>query len=289
MRASSTLLKKISATPNRVTSVGITARPFSATASSKPSAQIEEFSQKSDDDIIRLVKSGQIAQHNLEKKLGDHFRAVRIRRQITGTTDIFTNDPRVATGIDKLPFEHLDYSSVAGQCCENVVGFIQIPVGVVGPLLLDGQKFTVPMATTEGALIASTGRGIKAITKCGGASSVVVNNGMTRAPLIRMPSVKRAAELKEWIEKTDNFYQIAAAFNSTSRFARLSTVKPVISGRNVYLRFKSRTGDAMGMNMVSKGVEKALEVIRDYFPDMNALSLSGNVCTDKKTISYKLD
>jgi len=105
---------------------------------------------------------------------------------------------------------------------------------------------------------------------------------MTRAPLLRFPTVKRAFELKEWIEKMENFYQVAAAFNSTSRFARLQNIKTVISGRNVYLRFKSKTGDAMGMNMVSKGVEKAIEIIQDYFPDMDALSLSGNLCTDKK-------
>jgi len=171
---------------------------------------------------------------------------------------------------------------VIGACCENVVGYIQIPVGVAGPLLLDGVHYTVPLATTEGALIASTTRGCKAISESGGASSVVTNNGMTRAPLLRLPSVVRANELKEWIEKMDNFYQVAAAFNSTSRFARLSTIKTFIAGRYVHMRFKSRTGDAMGMNMVSKGVEKALEVIQDYFPDLEALSLSGNTCTDKK-------
>ncbi|PRP89825.1 hydroxymethylglutaryl CoA reductase [Planoprotostelium fungivorum] len=284
-------------TSNHLPIAPVRSRFYSATAHSRPLQQTpEEFAQKSDEEVIRLVKNGQIAQHNLEKKLNnDYLRAVKIRRQIT---DIFTLDSKVSEGLNRLPYEHFDYSSVAGQCCENVVGYIQIPVGVVGPLLLDGKKFTVPLATTEGALVASTGRGIKAITKCGGASSVIVDNGMTRAPLIRMPSVKRAAELKEWVDQKDNFYQIAAAFNSTSRFARLSTprdrtnvasehiignqVKVVISGRNVYLRFKSRTGDAMGMNMVSKGVEKALEVIRNYFPDMHALSLSGNVCTDKK-------
>jgi hydroxymethylglutaryl-CoA reductase (NADPH) len=141
------------------------------------------------------------------------------------------------------------------------------------------------MATTEGALIASTHRGCKAITKCGGATSAVVNSGMTRAPLLRLPSVKRAIELKEWVEKMDNFYQVAAAFNSTSKFARLNSIKTSISGRNVYMRFKSQTGDAMGMNMVSKGVEKAIDVISDYFPDMRPLSLSGNFCTDKKPSS----
>jgi len=236
--------------------------------------------KKTDQEIIKMVQEGKIQAHALETKLGNSYRAVKIRRQIQGALD-----PKVAHGLETVPLDHFDYSSVVGACCENVIGYIQIPIGVTGPLLLDGEELYVPMATTEGALVASTHRGIKAITKSGGASSVVVNNGMTRAPLIKMPSVKRAFELKEWIEKMENFYQVAAAFNSTSKFARLSTIKTCISGRNVYLRFKSRTGDAMGMNMVSKGVEKAIEVLQDYFPDLEALSISGNYCTDKKPSS----
>ncbi len=82
----------------------------------------------------------------------------------------------------------------------------------------------IPMATTEGCLVASTHRGCKAISKSGGARSTIYGDGMTRAPVLRLPSVVRAAELKKWIETTENFYQIATAFNSTSRFARLHSV-----------------------------------------------------------------
>jgi hydroxymethylglutaryl-CoA reductase (NADPH) len=101
---------------------------------------------------------------------------------------------------------------------------IQIPVGFAGPLLLDGDQYLVPMATTEGALVGSTNRGLKAIFQSGGAYSSVIKDGMTRAPLIKLPSVKTAVELKNWLEQSDNFYQVAAAFNSTSRFARLHNV-----------------------------------------------------------------
>jgi hydroxymethylglutaryl-CoA reductase (NADPH) len=255
---------------------------YSSTKKDKPTNEAEIKEQNtlnalSDAEICQLVQSGKLQQHSLEQKLGDSLRAVKIRRMVFGS-----GDTKLSTGLKQLPYDHYNFDQVTGVCCENVVGFIQIPVGLAGPLKLDGEEYHVPMATTEGALIASTARGLKAITKSGGANSIVVNNGMTRAPLIRMPNVKRALELKEWIEKMDNFYQIAAAFNSTSRFARLATIKTAISGRHVYLRFKSRTGDAMGMNMVSKGVEKVMDVLQDYFPDMDALSLSGNYCTDKK-------
>jgi len=242
----------------------------------KEDEERQKLHNMSDKDIISLIKSGGLATHQLESKLGDFTRAVKIRRQIVSLEE------DKASAVKDLPYEHYDYANIYGACCENVVGYIQIPVGVAGPLLLDGQTYTVPLATTEGALVASTTRGCKAISKSGGAFSVITNNGMTRAPLLKFPSVKRAAELKEWLEKSENFYQVASAFNSTSRFARLQSIKCNLSGRYIYLRFKSYTGDAMGMNMVSKGVEKALSILQENFPDMVPMSLSGNFCTDKK-------
>lgn len=84
-----------------------------------------------------------------------------------------------------LPFEQYDYTSVFGRCCENVIGYVPIPVGVAGPVLLNGEPVHLPMATTEGCLVASTHRGCKAITASGGATSVVTTNGMTRGPCVR--------------------------------------------------------------------------------------------------------
>lgn len=66
-----------------------------------------------------------------------------------------------------LPYDNFDYSKVLGACCENVIGYIPIPVGVAGPLLLNGTNVTIPMATTEGCLVASAHRGCKAITESG--------------------------------------------------------------------------------------------------------------------------
>jgi len=231
----------------------------------------------SNEEIIKLVDSKKLPLYSLEKALGDSKRAVEIRRQV-----LSSSDSQLKKGFEKLPLNHFDYSQVVDACCENVVGYIQIPVGIVGPLLLDGKEYSVPMATTEGALVASTHRGAKAITQSGGARSEIVNNGMTRAPVIKMPNLRRAAELKRWIEHKDNFEKICAAFNATSRFARLRHIKAAVSGRSVYLRFQSATGDAMGMNMVTKGVEKALQFLEQQFPDLDCLSISGNFCTDKK-------
>ncbi|KAI5638067.1 hydroxymethylglutaryl-coenzyme A reductase domain-containing protein [Phthorimaea operculella] len=124
-------------------------------------------------------------------------------------------------------------------------------------------------------------RGAKAIgTK--GVISVVEDVGMTRAPAVRLPNVVRAHECRQWLDNKDNYELVKEAFDSTSRFARLQEIHIGVDGATLYLRFRATTGDAMGMNMVSKGAENALKVLKTYFPDMEVISLSGNYCSDKK-------
>uniref|UniRef100_F7IAF9 3-hydroxy-3-methylglutaryl-coenzyme A reductase n=1 Tax=Callithrix jacchus TaxID=9483 RepID=F7IAF9_CALJA len=116
----------------------------------------------------------------------------------------------------------------------------------------------------------------------GGASSRVLADGMTRGPVVRLPRACDSAEVKAWLETPEGFAVIKEAFDSTSRFARLQKLHTSIAGRNLYIRFQSRSGDAMGMNMISKGTEKALSKLHEYFPEMQILAVSGNYCTDKK-------
>uniref|UniRef100_A0AC11C9D2 3-hydroxy-3-methylglutaryl-CoA reductase n=2 Tax=Caprinae TaxID=9963 RepID=A0AC11C9D2_SHEEP len=116
----------------------------------------------------------------------------------------------------------------------------------------------------------------------GGASSRVLADGMTRGPVVRLPRACDSAEVKAWLETPEGFTVIKEAFDSTSRFARLQKLHMSVAGRNLYIRFQSRSGDAMGMNMISKGTEKALSKLQEYFPEMQILAVSGNYCTDKK-------
>jgi hydroxymethylglutaryl-CoA reductase (NADPH) len=157
-----------------------------------------------------------------------------------------------------LPVEHYDYSKVFGVCCENVIGYVPIPVGVAGPINIDGTMLHVPMATTEGCLVASTSRGCKAINAGGGAQTVLMADGMTRGPVVCFPTAVDASHCREWIQG-EGYETLQAAFNSTSRFARLQKIKSMLAGRFLFIRFVTTTGDAMGMNMISKGVEKSLE------------------------------
>ncbi|KAK2427269.1 3-hydroxy-3-methylglutaryl-coenzyme A reductase 1 [Trifolium repens] len=227
-----------------------------------------------DEEVVRAVVSGSIPSYSLESKLGDCKRAAVIRNQaverVTGRS------------LEGLPMEGFDYDSILGQCCEMPIGFVQIPVGVAGPLLLDKKEYTVPMATTEGCLVASTNRGCKAIYVSGGASSVVLRDGMTRAPVVRFNSAKRASQLKFFLEDPQNFDSLSHTFNKSSRFARLQSIKANMAGKNLYIRFTCSTGDAMGMNMVSKGVQNVLDFLQIDFPDMEVIGISGNFCSDKK-------
>jgi hydroxymethylglutaryl-CoA reductase (NADPH) len=115
--------------------------------------------------------------------------------------------------LEGLPINNFDYDAILGRCCELPVGYVQIPVGVAGPLLLDGLELYVPMATTEGCLVASTNRGCKAISASGGATSTMLKDGMTRAPVVRFETAARAAQLKFFLEHPENLESIALIFN----------------------------------------------------------------------------
>ena len=282
--------------------------PPGAKGSSK-SELLHSFADLSDEEVVNLVRTGKVSQYKLEKELKrsldqggdpDCTRAVRIRR--TWLDENIANDfkssgmayPSTNTPLDTdegrssggLPYSSFDfnkfYQEVLGKNCENVIGYVPIPVGFVGPLKMNGRDFNIPLATTEGALLASTNRGCRAITLSGGATSSLFNDGMTRAPVLLMPSAKRAVDMKLWLDEEDNFRIIKEAFESTTRFGKLKSIKASIAGRNIFLRFNCTTGDAMGMNMISKGCMEALAALSTPFPDYELLAVSGNVCTDKK-------
>lgn len=231
-----------------------------------------------DEEIINIVNAGgqYCPLHKIESIIDDPVRGVKLRRRI-----ISERAQLPAERLECLPYKHFDYTRVMNACCENVLGYVPIPVGYAGPLLLDGAKYFVPMATTEGALVASTNRGCKALS-VRGVTSYVEDVGMTRAPCVRFSSVSRAAEAKMWINDEQNYKRIKAEFDSTSRFGRLKECHIAMDGPQLYIRFVALTGDAMGMNMVSKGAEMALKCIKREFPDMQIISLSGNFCCDKK-------
>ena len=243
----------------------------------------KRVSELTDAELVDLSLCGKIPGYALEKTLGDPARAVRIRRSVVSRTPA-TSTTTALLERSLLPHENYDYAQVLGACCENVIGYMPIPLGVAGPLLIDGQSYFLPMATTEGVLVASTSRGCKAINAGGGAVTVLTSDGMTRGPCISFETLERAGAAKIWLDSEVGQKVMKKAFDSTSRFARLQSMKTALAGTYLYIRFKTTTGDAMGMNMISKGVEHALDVMahESGFDDMSIVSVSGNFCTDKK-------
>lgn len=229
-----------------------------------------------DEEIILLIQHAHIAPYALEKALGDLERAVHIRKAVISRASTTRTLESSA-----LPVAGYDYGKVLGACCENVIGYMPIPVGAAGPMIIDGDSIHLPMATTEGCLVASVTRGCKAINAGGGATTVLIADSMTRGPCVEFPNIIDAGLCKRWIDQ-EGLDIVTEAFNSTSRFARVRKLQVAMAGKLLYIRFSTTTGDAMGMNMISKGCEKALSTIAEYFPTMQIVSLSGNYCTDKK-------
>lgn len=235
--------------------------------------------QMSDRELQFLVEKQHIPAYKLESVLGNPQRGVAIRRRVI---EMSAARPGV---LQKVPYLGYNYDVVLGACCENVIGYLPLPLGVAGPLLLNGRKYFVPMATTEGCLVASTNRGCRAVSLAGGLRAKVFADGMTRGPVLHFRSAMDAADAMEWVNIPENYDLIKSAFDSTSRFARLQKVHARVAGRYLYIRFVASTGDAMGMNMLSKGTELALEEMSKHVNGLEMKCLSGNFCTDKKPSS----
>lgn len=191
---------------------------------------------------------------------------------------------------EKLEFEEiqnfsLDVEAAGRKNIENMIGAVQIPLGVAGTLKVNGEyansEYYLPLATTEGALVASVNRGCSAIGKAGGVNVRIFEDEMTRAPVFKLESLDRTKKFYDWVKSPEAFEQFKETAEKTSRFGKLLGIKPFVSGTYVYLRFSYDTKDAMGMNMVTIATDAILHMIEDEF-GAEPLSLSGNMCTDKK-------
>ncbi|MDW5564179.1 MAG: hydroxymethylglutaryl-CoA reductase (NADPH) [Methanomassiliicoccus sp.] len=190
----------------------------------------------------------------------------------------------VSTGATLANIGSLSFDPMAAaKNIENMIGTVQVPVGFVGPLIINGQhaagEFLVPLATTEGALLASVNRGCSVISASGGATSIVVKDAMTRAPVFRVRDARHAVEVGKWTE--ENFDRLKAAAEATTSHGRLLSAQPFAVGRSFYLRLSYSTGDAMGMNMATIASE-AVSRLLEKETGAVLISVSGNLCVDKK-------
>ncbi|HUP06924.1 MAG TPA: hydroxymethylglutaryl-CoA reductase [Caldimonas sp.] len=167
---------------------------------------------------------------------------------------------------------------------ENFMGVAQVPIGLAGPLRINGEhakgEFYVPLATTEGTLVASYNRGMRLLSESGGVKTTVVEQYMQRSPVFIMDDALQAREFGAWI--TDHFEEIKAVAETTTRSGKLINIYQYSIGPLRNLRFNYTTGDAAGQNMTGKATFAACEWIKKAYPGGAHYILSGNMDTDKK-------
>jgi hydroxymethylglutaryl-CoA reductase (NADPH) len=177
----------------------------------------------------------------------------------------------------------IDPATLPGNI-ENFLGVAQVPIGLAGPLRINGEHargdFYIPMATTEGTLVASYNRGMRLLDACGGVTTTVVDDAMQRAPAFVFDNALDARHFGEWID--EHLDEIRAAAESTTRSGHLTHITQHAVGPIRYLRCNFTTGDAAGQNMTGKATLAACEWIRANSPESFAYVLSGNIDTDKK-------
>ncbi len=174
--------------------------------------------------------------------------------------------------------------AAVGKNIENLIGATQIPHGVAGPLKIINHKSLIlnhfiPLATTEGALVASISRGCKAVTEAGGTIVLVEEVGITRGPVFKTQGIAHGQRIKKWVE--NNLSLISQITQKTSSHIKLSKVDSTLAGRNLFCRFYFDCNDAMGMNMATIATEQAIQLI-EAKTKTQCISIAGNFDIDKK-------
>ncbi len=180
---------------------------------------------------------------------------------------------------------------VYGKNIENFIGSVKVPLGVAGPLRVNGlfasDDYLVPLATTEAALVASYHRGSQLITASGGASAMLINEGVTRTPAFVFDNLASAGQFVGWAtSQYDRFKSIA---ESTTRYGKLKDISITIESNQVFLIFEFLTGDASGQNMVTIATNTVFQFILEQSPitPIHAI-LDGNLSGDKKANAHAM-
>ncbi len=229
------------------------------------------------EEVLAKLERGEVSLSKLEEVLRNANLAVLARRRFL--------EKKLNINLSGIASTIIDFEELYGHNIENAIGAVQVPVGIVGPLKVNGDyakgEFYVPLATTEGALVASVNRGVKAVTTSGGVYVKILKDGMTRAPLIWTPSVVETVRFVEWVKA--NLDILKSKVSEVTRHGKLVDFQPYIVGNLVWLRFVYSTGDAMGMNIATIASDRICSYIeQNYEGDARCISLSGNMCTDKK-------
>lgn len=223
--------------------------------------------------IEKLIGEARLRFESKDLASGD---IVEVRRKIL--------EKLTKTSLTSISKPVFDVGEASTKNCENMIGKIETPLGIAGPLKVNGDYaqgvFYIPLATTEGALVASVNRGCKAISVSGGADVFIEQFGITRAPLFVTSGLKESRKFVAWVKS--HFKEIAQKAAQSSTHLKLISITPLIAGRNVFLRCVFDSQDAMGMNMVTIACDYIAKELIEKATGVKCLSLSGNACIDKK-------
>src|SRR3954451_14760656 len=192
---------------------------------------------------------------------------------------------RTGASLEHVGSYSFDPSPLPGNI-EHFTGVAQVPLGIAGPLLVDGEhaqgEFYVPMATAEGTLVASYNRGMKLLHAAGGVRTTILDDRMQRAPSFLFASAREARDFGEWLDAS--FDGVRDAAEATTRSGKLQDIEQYPAGRILYTRFNYTTGDAAGQNLTGKATQAACHWILDqYEPGVEQFFLESNFATDKKS------
>jgi hydroxymethylglutaryl-CoA reductase (NADPH) len=191
---------------------------------------------------------------------------------------------RTGAGLGHVSSYSFDPSSLPGNI-EHFTGVAQVPIGIAGPLLVDGEhaqgEFYVPLATTEGTLVASYNRGMKTLYEAGGVKTTIMDDAMQRAPAFVFESARKARDFGAWL--TGQFAQIKRVAESTTQTGRLRGIEQYSASRILFTRFDYTTGDAAGQNLTGKATAAACAWINSHYEGITDFYLESNFATDKKS------
>lgn len=191
---------------------------------------------------------------------------------------------QTGAGLEHVSRYSFDPSILPGNI-EHFTGVAQVPIGIAGPLLVNGEyaqgEFYVPLATTEGTLVASYNRGMKTLYEAGGVQTTILDDAMQRAPAFVFESAREARAFGAWL--TEHFAEVRQAAESTTRRGRLRGIEQYSASRILFTRFDYTTGDAAGQNLTGKATAAACAWITANYEGITDFYLESNFATDKKS------
>jgi hydroxymethylglutaryl-CoA reductase (NADPH) len=194
-------------------------------------------------------------------------------------------EERTGASLEHVSSYSFDPAVLTGNV-EHFVGVAQVPIGLAGPLLVNGEhaqgEFYVPLATAEGTLVASYNRGMRLLHEAGGVTTTILDDRMQRAPSFLFESARGAREFGAWLE--ENFDAVREAAEATTRSGKLQDIEQYSASRILFTRFNYTTGDAAGQNLTGKATQAACKwIVQNYPGKIEQFFLESNFATDKKS------